>query len=152
MWDTGIVGGILIVMKMLHFEHRSERLLPRRQFLGRLAVHALFVIGLGTVSLLAGMAGYHWLEGLSWIDSFLNAAMILGGMGPVAALQTSAGKLFAGLYALYSGMVLLVMVGVLLAPVVHRLLHRFHLDVAEVSGPDTRPNAGQPRPPETTIP
>jgi hypothetical protein len=124
-------------MKMLKYEHHSERLLPRRQFVRRLALHAVFVIGLGTVSLLAGMAGYHWLEGLSWIDSFLNAAMILGGMGPVAPLVTPAGKLFAGLYALYSGMVLLVMVGVLLAPVVHRLLHRFHLDVAEDDGQDT---------------
>jgi hypothetical protein len=123
-------------MKMLHYEQRNERLLPRRQFVRRLALHAVFVIGLGTVSLLVGMAGYHWLEGLSWIDSFLNAAMILGGMGPVAPLVTPAGKLFAGLYALYSGMVLLVMVGVLLAPVVHRLLHRFHLDVAEDDGQD----------------
>ena len=145
-------GGILRGMKMLHYEHRSEPLLPRRQFLGRLAVHALFVIGLGLVSLLAGMAGYHWLEGLSWIDSFLNAAMILGGMGPVAPLQTSAGKLFAGLYALYSGMVLLVMVGVLLAPVVHRLLHRFHLDVAEDGGPDAEPNAEQQPAPTATGP
>jgi hypothetical protein len=68
------------------------------------------------------------LEGLPWLDAFLNAAMILGGMGPVAPLQTPAGKLFAGLYALFSGMLLLVAVGVLLLPVLHRLLHTFHLD------------------------
>src|SRR2546426_640617 len=74
------------------------------------------------------MLGYHQLERLSWLDSFLNAAMILGGMGPVAQLTTGGGKLFAGLYALYSGMVLLVAVGVLLLPVLHRLLHSFHLD------------------------
>ena len=132
---------------MLHYEHFRQRLLPRPLFLRRLAVHALFVFGLGALSLLAGMAGYHWLEGLSWVDSFLNAAMILGGMGPVAPLQTQAGKIFAGLYALYSGMVLLVMVGVLLAPVLHRLLHRFHLGVAEDGeqnpGPNPAPGADQ---------
>ena len=139
-------------MKLLHYEHRNERLLPRRQFLGRLASHGAFVIGLGAVSLLAGMAGYHWLEGLSWIDSFLNASMILGGMGPVAPLLTPAGKLFAGVYALYSGMVLLVMVGVLLAPVLHRLLHRFHLDVAEEAGQDSQPDAEQQGSPTPTTP
>jgi len=131
-------------MKVLQYEHRRDRLLPRRQFVRRLVGHALFVLGLGALSLLGGMAGYHWLEGLSWLDAFLNAAMILGGMGPVAPLQTPAGKLFAGLYALYSGMVLLVMVGVLMAPVVHRLLHRFHLDVAEDAGRDSDEDAGHP--------
>src|SRR5258708_32409739 len=105
-------------MKLLQYEQRNEPLLPRRQVVSRLAWHALFVIGLGTASLLAGMAGYHGLEGLSWTDSFLNAAMILGGMGPGSPLSTRAGKLFAGLYALYSGMVPLAMVGVLLAPAV----------------------------------
>ena len=124
-------------MKILQYEQRSDRLLPRRQFLGRLAAHALLVLVVGAVSLLGGMAGYHWLEGMPWIDAFVNAAMILGGMGPVTPLQTPAGKLFAGLYALYSGLVLLVMAGVLLAPVVHRLLHAFHLDVAEDSGGDS---------------
>src|SRR5438105_14674938 len=131
-------------MKVLRYEHRTEALLPRRQFLGRLARHALFVIGLGAFSLFAGMAGYHWLEGQSWLDSFLNAAMILGGMGPVNPLQTPAGKLFAGVYALYSGMVLLVMVGVLLAPVMHRLLHSFHLDVPE----ENDAGMGAPAPPK----
>ena|ERR1700674_133200 len=139
-------------MKLLHYEHRGEALLSRGQFLVRLAAHALFVFGLGGVSLFAGMAGYHWLEGLSWLDSFLNAAMILGGMGPVAPLQTPAGKVFAGVYALYSGMLLLVLVGVLLAPVLHRVLHRFHLDVAEEGGqgpgPDNSPAAVPPAPPK----
>jgi hypothetical protein len=118
-------------MRMLDYEHRREKLLPRREFLKRLAMHAILVLVVGSVSLFIGVAGYHWLEGLPWLDAFLNAAMILGGMGPVNPLVTPAGKLFAGLYALYSGLVLLVMAGVLLAPVVHRLLHRFHLDVAE---------------------
>ena len=109
------------------YEHRNQPLLPRRQFVGRLARHALLAGGMAAVSLAVGMLGYHALEGLSWVDAFLNASMILGGMGPVADLHTPAGKLFAGLYALYSGMILLVMVSVLLAPVVHRMLHSFHL-------------------------
>jgi len=74
------------------------------------------------------MAGYHYFEGMEWIDAFANASMILSGMGPLNPLQTSAGKLFAGFYALYSGLALIVAVGILLAPVVHRVLHRFHLE------------------------
>jgi len=80
------------------------------------------------LSLLGGMAGYHYLEGLPWIDSFLNAAMILGGMGPVATIQTFNGKLFAGFYALYSGLVVIVAAGVIFAPVFHRMIHTFHAD------------------------
>jgi hypothetical protein len=72
------------------------------------------------------MAGYEWYEQLSWRDAFLNAAMLLGGMGPVNAPATPGGKLFAGLYALYAGLVFLIVAGLLLAPVVHRILHRFH--------------------------
>jgi hypothetical protein len=78
-------------------------------------------------SLGIGMAGYHFLESLSWLDSLLNASMILGGMGPVNPLQTAAGKIFASFYALYSGVVLLAAVGILVAPIFHRFLHRFHL-------------------------
>ena len=78
-------------------------------------------------SLLIGMLGYHYLESLSWIDSLLNASMILGGMGPVNPLQTNAGKIFASFYAIYSGVVLLASVGVLVAPIFHRFLHHFHL-------------------------
>jgi Co/Zn/Cd efflux system component len=79
-------------------------------------------------SLAIGMAGYHGLERLSWLDSFLNAAMLLGGMGPLAVLQTDAGKLFAGCYALYCGLVVIAVAGIVLAPVAHRVLHRFHLE------------------------
>jgi len=78
--------------------------------------------------LLAGMFGYVHFEHLSWLDGFLNAAMLLGGMGPVESPQTPGGKIFAGLYALYSGMVFLVVAGIALAPVVHRVMHKFHLD------------------------
>jgi Co/Zn/Cd efflux system component len=79
-------------------------------------------------SLAIGMAGYHGLERLSWLDSFLNAAMLLGGMGPLAAPQTYAGKLFAGCYALYCGLVVIAVAGIVLVPVAHRILHRFHLE------------------------
>ena len=88
------------------------------------AVATALVLG----SLLIGMAGYALYEGLAWRDAFLNAAMLLGGMGPVEVPRTEGGKLFAGLYALYAGLVFLVAVGIVLAPVVHRLLHKFHWD------------------------
>ena len=81
-----------------------------------------------TVSLVVGMAGYHWLEGAPWLDAFVSASMLLSGMGPVGEPQTSAGKLFAGLYALYSGFVALISAAVLAAPVLHRFLHRFHIE------------------------
>ena len=86
-------------------------------------------MGIISVSLLLGMAGYHYLEGMRWLDAFVNAAMILSGMGPVGPLQTSAGKLFAGFYALYSGLALITSSGVMFAPVFHRFLHKFHLEV-----------------------
>jgi Co/Zn/Cd efflux system component len=100
----------------------------RQAFLRRLARNFAAASSLIGVSLLAGMAGYHWLEGMAWIDAFANAAMILSGMGPLAPLQTWGGKLFAGLYALYSGLVLIVAAGIVLAPAVHRLLHQFHVE------------------------
>jgi hypothetical protein len=81
-----------------------------------------------SVSLLGGMAGYHWLEGMAWIDAFANAAMILSGMGPLDPPRTWGGKLFAGHYALYSGLAVLLAAGILLTPIVHRMLHQFHLE------------------------
>jgi hypothetical protein len=110
------------------YEHRREPLLTRRLFLDRMARHVLGALALVAGTLWVGMSGYHWLEGLSWIDAYLNAAMILGGMGPVTELHTTAGKLFAGSYALFAGIVFLVGVGVVFAPVVHRAMHRFHID------------------------
>ena len=80
------------------------------------------------LSLLGGMAGYHYFEKMDWIDAFANASMILSGMGPLEPLKTQGGKLFAGFYALYSGLALIVIVGIVLAPIVHRFLHRFHLE------------------------
>ncbi len=115
------------------YEHRHEPLLPRAKFLARLAGHALVAGGIVVGSLGIGVLGYHYLEGLAWVDSILNASMILGGMGPVDTLHTTGGKLFASAYALFSGMIFLVAAGVLFLPVVHRILHGFHLGDTEVS-------------------
>ena len=109
------------------YEHYKQPLAKRSVFAKRLALNGIAGLLLLTFSLGIGVIGYHFLEGLSWIDSLLNASMILGGMGPVAPLQTEAGKLFASFYALYSGVVLLAGVGILAAPIFHRFLHRFHL-------------------------
>ena len=113
---------------LLVFERRGERVLPRRLFLLRLAKHALFALLLLAASLWIGMAGYAHYEHLPWRDAFLNSTMLLGGMGPVDAPKSDAGKLFAGWYALYAGLVFLITAGVMLAPVVHRMLHLFHAD------------------------
>jgi len=110
------------------FESRHAPLLPRRDFYARLGRYALIAIGMLAACLTIGMAGYHFLEKLPWLDAYANAAMILSGMGPLDPLRTSAGKLFAGAYALFSGVAFLSTVGVLLAPVAHRLLHKFHLE------------------------
>lgn len=103
-------------------------LLPRREFIRRLgwsiAAGALLV----AFSLTIGMVGYHTLAGLSWVDSFLDASMILSGMGPLSVLHTTSAKVFAGCYALYSGVALLTTAGIILAPVIHRALHKFHLE------------------------
>jgi hypothetical protein len=109
------------------YEHRKQALASRDKFMRRLGLNGLIGGGILLVSLGIGMAGYHFLEGLSWIDSLLNASMILGGMGPVNPMRTDAGKIFASFYALYSGVVLLASVGVLAAPIFHRFLHHFHL-------------------------
>ena len=113
------------------YEHRSQPLLPKHLFIRRVARHVLSALGVIFGSLFIGIAGYHFTEGLSWLDSLLNASMILGGMGPVNELQTSGGKVFASFYSLFSGIVFLVTAGILLAPVVHRFLHRLHLDGEE---------------------
>ena len=113
------------------FEHRSQPLLPRRVFYARLARHIAGGLGLVAVMLGLGMIGYHGFEKLPWVDAFVNAAMILSGMGPVATLQTDAGKIFAGCYALFSGLAFVSVIGVIIAPVFHRFLHKFHLEMAE---------------------
>jgi hypothetical protein len=110
------------------YERLSQPLLPRRRFLQRLAASAAVGLTLIALSLLGGMAGYHWFVRLSWIDAYENAAMILSGMGPVATPDSWSGKFFAGSYALYSGIALLATTAVVFAPVVHRFLHYLHAD------------------------
>jgi len=111
---------------LLLFEHHSEPLLSTGAFLVRLAKSAGAGAVLMLLSLGVGMLGYHALEGEDWVDAFLEASMLMGGMGPVSTLHTTAGKLFAGSYALYCGLVLILVAGILLAPLAHRLLHKFH--------------------------
>jgi hypothetical protein len=106
-------------------------LAPRHIFIRRLIASAAVGSALVIVSLAVGMAGYHGYEGLPWIDAFLNASMILSGMGPLLQPATTGGKLFAGVYALYSGLAVLVIAGVIFGPVVHRFLHRFHIEAED---------------------
>jgi len=119
------------------FEHREDPLLPRRAFISR----QLRSLGLGlvliVVSLIIGMLGYHMLEGLEWDDAFVNAAMILSGMGPLATLHSAASKVFAGCYALYSGLAILLIAGIVFAPAVHRILHHFHLEQGKADSDDS---------------
>jgi hypothetical protein len=91
-------------------------------------MHGLIALGIVVFSVALGMAGYAWFEHLSWLDSFLNTAMLLGGMGPVNAPVTPGGKLFAGFFALYAGLVFIVTAALLFTPLLHRLMHRFHWD------------------------
>jgi len=118
------------------YEHRSKPLLPRRQFYHRLARSAALGAIVVAGALLIGMLGYHLLENMGWVDSFANASMILSGMGPLGELKTTAGKIFAGCYALFSGVAFLTSVGLVFAPVFHRFLHKFHLENVRESKSD----------------
>jgi hypothetical protein len=113
------------------YEKHYEPLLPRMKFFLRLLLHLLTGLGILAISLGIGVLGYHGYEHLNWLDSLLNASMILGGMGPVNALQSDGGKWFASFYALFSGMIFLGIFGIIIAPVIHRLLHLMHLDEKE---------------------
>jgi len=110
------------------YEGRKDRLLTRAQFARRVFGHVSVAVGVAAISLYIGMAGYHYLAGLNWVDSLLNASMILGGMGPVDDLKTDGAKIFASFYALFSGLVFIGLVSVLLAPFIHRAMHKFHID------------------------
>ena len=110
------------------FEPRKKPLLPRPAFYARVARSLALALAIVLFALGVGMAGYHGFESLSWLDAFLNAAMILSGMGPVTPVQTTAGKLFAGCYALFSGLALVTTLAVVFAPLFHRFLHEFHMD------------------------
>ena len=126
---------------LFDFERRGHPVLPQADFLRRVSVNVAIAAVLILSSLAVGMLGYHFLEPLGWLDSFLNASMILSGMGPLWSPKTDAGKLFAGVYALYSGIAVLAVAGVIFAPLIHRLLHRFHAEDSDQPDPPSR----QPR-------
>jgi len=110
------------------FESHTEPMLDRPAFRKRMARHGRIALWLVAISLAIGMAGFHWLAAQSWLDAYLNSAMLLGGMGPVGTIERPVGKLFAGVYALFAGLVFLAAGAVFLAPIVHRWLHRLHLE------------------------
>jgi hypothetical protein len=112
------------------FESHTEPMLDQPSFRRRVARHGRIAFSLIAISLAIGMAGFHWLASESWLDAYLNSAMLLGGMGPVGSIEGAGGKLFAGLYALFAGLVFLAAGAVFLAPILHRWLHRLHLEEA----------------------
>jgi hypothetical protein len=123
------------------FERKHERLAPLGVFIRRIFFSLGIGIGMIAVSLSIGIAGYRWIAGFGWIDSLLEASMILGGMGPVNPLPSDGAKLFASFYALFSGLIFIGVMGVVLAPLAHRLMHKVHLDdesMAKKSAPKTK--------------
>lgn len=118
---------------MLTYENKRMPLLSRKAFQRRVALHGGFAFGVIFVSLAMGVVGYHGLAKLPWLDALLNASMILGGMGPVNPVVSAPAKIFASFYALYAGLVLLVSVGILYAPILHRFLHRFHIETGSAN-------------------
>ena len=116
---------------MLTFEHKEKPLLPLKKFYKRLLKNFLYAIVIIVVSLIIGITGYLALAHMNFVDALLNASMILGGMGPVDVLTNNAAKYFASFYSLFSGITFLTTVAVLFAPIVHRIMHRFHLETEE---------------------
>lgn len=114
-------------MHLFRFEHRTAPLAPQHVFFGRLARNLAFALAMIAAALAIGMVGYRATEGMSWLDAYLNSTMLLGGMGPVDVLHTDAGKFFAGTYALFCGLLIVVATGVVLAPILHRVLHAMHV-------------------------
>ena len=110
------------------FERRGQPVASRRKFLVRMSIAIGLWIVLTIVGLAIGIAGYAALEGMSFVDAYVNAAMILSGMGPLGELKTTAGKIFAGSYAILSGLIIVIATGFVLAPIFHRILHRFHVE------------------------
>lgn len=113
------------------FEHRTSPLLSRKQFIGRMRRCALTSFGIAAVTLGIGICGYRFLENMSWPDAFANSSMILAGMGPLGNLNTNGGKIFAGCYALFCGLIFVTIITILLAPLFHRFIHKFHLETGK---------------------
>jgi hypothetical protein len=114
------------------FTHTHKKLAPFSVFVKRLIFSITISLLIILVALAAGIAGYHWIAGFGWVDSLLNASMILGGMGPVGELQTTGAKIFASIYALLSGLVFVGVMGVMISPILHRMLHWFHIDEGDI--------------------
>ena len=112
----------------IRFEHRSQRVISRHKFAYRMVLAVCLWGVLTFVGLTIGMIGYSYFESMSLTDAFVNAAMILSGMGPLGELKTTGGKIFAGTYAIFSGLIIVIATGFVLAPVFHRVLHRFHVE------------------------
>ncbi|HXI25892.1 MAG TPA: hypothetical protein VNG71_18695 [Pyrinomonadaceae bacterium] len=115
-----------------HFEGRRDQLAPISIYAQRIAASLALAIGLMAIALFLGIAGYHFVAGFKWVDSLLEASMILGGMGPVRELSRDSAKVFASIYALFSGVIFIALMGIILSPVVHRVLHKFHVDEEDV--------------------
>ncbi|MBY0477570.1 MAG: hypothetical protein K2Q24_07975 [Chitinophagaceae bacterium] len=110
------------------YEHKRQPLASTRTFYKRIGRSLLFAIAVLLVSLLIGIIGYHATTGMSWLDALLNASMILSGMGPVDTITTDEGKWFASFYALFSGVIFITNIGLILAPAIHRIMHRLHVE------------------------
>ena len=117
----------MIIPKRL-FEHAREPVISRRRFIWRMFIAIGLWLSLTLIGLIIGIAGYAIFEGMPWVDAYVNAAMILSGMGPIGELKTTAGKIFAGTYAIFSGLIIVIATGFVLAPIFHRVLHRFHVE------------------------
>lgn len=117
------------------FEHSKEPVLPVHHFYYRLGKHFLWGLALIFCALFVGILGYHYIEGLEWIDAFMEASMILSGMGPSVQIKSTAGKLFSGFYALFSGLMFISVIGIVIAPILHRFFHEFHLEKGGQQGP-----------------
>lgn len=114
------------------FEGRSDQLAPISVYAQRIAAAIAIAVCLMAIALFLGIVGYHFIAGFNWVDSLLEASMILGGMGPVRELPRDSAKIFASIYALFSGVIFIALMGIILAPVVHRVLHKFHVDEEDV--------------------
>jgi len=114
------------------YERRAEALAPRSIFIKRILGSLAVALGVITVALSIGIAGYHVIGGFGWVDSFLEASMILGGMGPVNELHGDGAKIFASIYALFSGLIIIGLMGIILSPFAHRVMHKFHVDEEDV--------------------
>ena|SRR5580765_5502691 len=114
------------------FEGRRDQIAPVSIYVQRIAASLAIASSLMAIALCLGIVGYHLLAGFNWIDSLLEASMILGGMGPVREMQSQGAKVFASIYALFSGVFFIALMGIILSPVVHRVMHKFHVDEKDV--------------------